>query len=179
MSKLKELTWENHQRAERTEHARKLLKGMTPAEYHRYIYNQYVMYAMLESRASQLGVLDGIEAIQRAELIRQDLTELETEFDLQRTVDLLCPVVAQYTGHVMSLESEDDVLAHIYVRHFGDMYGGQMIAKRNPGSGKMYMFEDVETLKSTIRSKLKDEMATEANRCFEFAMQLFEELSNE
>jgi hypothetical protein len=30
MSKLKELTWANHQKAERTEHARKLLKGMTP-----------------------------------------------------------------------------------------------------------------------------------------------------
>ena len=71
------------------------------------------------------------------------------------------------------------ILAHIYVRHFGDMYGGQMIAKRNPGSGSMYVFEDVEELKTTVRAKLNDDMADEANRCFEFAMQLFEELGDE
>ena len=179
MSKLKELTWENHQKAERTEHARKLLKGMSPQEYHRYIYNQYVQYAVLESRASQLGVLDGIESIQRAEAIRTDMVELEQEHRIQRNVDLLCPVVNRYTQHVMNLENAEDALAHIYVRHFGDMYGGQMIKKRNPGSGKMYEFEDVEKLKTTVRAMLNDDMADEANRCFEFAMQLFEELGDE
>jgi heme oxygenase (biliverdin-producing, ferredoxin) len=179
MSKLKELTWANHSKAERTEHARKLLKGMTPQEYHRYIYNQYVQYAVLESRATDLGVLSGIEDIARAKNISIDMVELENQYDIQRNVDLLCPVVARYTGHIMSLESKEDLLAHIYVRHFGDMYGGQMIAKRNPGSGKMYEFNNVEELKTTVRSMLHDDMADEANRCFEFAMELFEELGDE
>lgn len=179
MSKLKDLTWENHQKAERTQHARKLLKGMTPEEYHRYLYNQYVQYAALESIAKGEGVLQGIEHIARASNILADMTELETEHNIERDVELLCPVVAEYVAHVMRLEDPDDILAHIYVRHFGDMYGGQMIRKRNPGSGKMYDFDNVEELKTIVRSKLKDEMATEANRCFEFAMQLFEELDNE
>ena len=179
MSKLKELTWENHQKAERTEHARKLLKGMEPGEYHRYIFNQYVMYSALETRANQLGLLDGIENIQRAEAIKEDLIELEKEYDITRDPDLLCPVVGDYVPHVMRMDKEDDILAHLYVRHFGDMYGGQMIAKRNPGSGAMYVFENVEELKTTVRSKLHDDMADEANRCFEFAMQLFEELDDE
>ena len=179
MSKLKELTWENHQKAERTEHARKLLKGMSPEEYHRYLYNQYVQYAALESIALSEGVLEGIEHICRAKAITQDLTELEEEYDIQRNVDLLCPTVAQYVGHVMGLDESDDILAHIYVRHFGDMYGGQMIRKRNPGSGKMYDFDNVEELKATVRERLNDDMADEANRCFEFAMQLFEELGDE
>lgn len=179
MSKLKELTWENHQKAERTAHARKLLQGMTPQEYHRYIYNQYVMYAALESQASNWGVLTGIEGISRANAIREDMEELEREHDIQRNTDLLCPVVNSYVAHVMELTNYKDILAHIYVRHFGDMYGGQMIAKRNPGSGKMYEFDNVEELKSTVRSRLSDDMANEANCCFEFAMQLFEELENE
>lgn len=179
MSKLKELTWENHQKAERTEHARKLLKGMEPSEYHRYIFNQYVMYSALETRANQLGLLDGIENIQRAEAIKEDLIELEKEYNITRDPDLLCPVVGDYVPHVMRMEKADDILAHLYVRHFGDMYGGQMIAKRNPGSGAMYVFENVDQLKNTVRSKLHDDMAEEANRCFEFAMQLFEELDNE
>ena len=102
--------------------------------------------------------------------------ELEDEYRIQRNTDLLCPVVNHYSSHVMSLTEHDDILAHIYVRHFGDMYGGQMIRKRQPGSGKMYDFIDVEDLKTTVRAKLKDSMADEANRCFVFAMQLFEEL---
>jgi len=179
MSKLKELTWENHQKAERTEHARKLLKGMTPEEYHRYLYNQYVQYAALESIAKTEGVLDGIEGIARAANILADMTELEEEHDIQRNVDLLCPTVGNYVAHVMGLEESDDILAHLYVRHFGDMYGGQMIRKRNPGSGKMYDFDNVDELKATVRAKLNDEMANEANRCFEFAMKLFEELGDE
>jgi heme oxygenase len=177
MSKLKELTWENHQKAERTDHARKLLKGMTPEEYHRYLYNQYVQYAVLESRAKEINAIAGIESICRAKHILEDLVELENEHRIQRNVDLLCPVVSRYTGHIMTLESVDDLLAHIYVRHFGDMYGGQMIKKRNPGSGKMYEFENVEELKTTVRAMLHDDMADEANRCFEFAMELFEELN--
>jgi hypothetical protein len=54
-----------------------------------------------------------------------------------------------------------------------------MIKKRNPGSGKMYDFNNVEELKTTVRAMLTDDMAPEANTCFEFAMQLFEELDNE
>ncbi|MBO7969912.1 biliverdin-producing heme oxygenase, partial [Pseudomonas aeruginosa] len=94
MSKLKELTWENHQKAERTEHARKLLKGMTPEEYHRYLYNQYVQYAALETIAKGEGVLEGIEHIARASSILADIIELETEYNISRDIELLCPVVA-------------------------------------------------------------------------------------
>ena len=179
MSKLKELTWENHSKAERTEHARKLLKGMTPEEYHRYIYNQYVMYAVLESKAREHGVLKDIEDVCRADAIRADMEEIESEFDIQRNGDLLCQVVADYTEYVLHMRDKDEFLAHIYVRHFGDMYGGQMIKKRNPGSGKMYEFNDVEKLKTTVRKMLHDDMADEANICFQFAMQLFEELESE
>jgi heme oxygenase len=175
MSKLKELTWENHQRAERTEHARKLLKGMEPREYHRYIYNQYIQYAVLEDIAKDRGVLKGIENIIRAPLILQDLEELERDYSIQRNEDLLCSTVMKYANHVSRLSAED-ILAHIYVRHFGDMYGGQMIRKRNPGSGKMYDFENVEELKQEVRSRLNDDMAFEANTCFLFAMDLFREL---
>ena len=179
MSKLKELTWANHQKAERTEHARKLLKGMTPDEYYRYIYNQWVMYAVLENRAREHGVLDGIENIARANAIHTDMVELEHEHNITRDVNLLCQVVADYTDYVMHMKDKDEFLAHIYVRHFGDMYGGQMIKKRQPGSGTMYNFENVEELKTTVRAMLNDDMADEANTCFEFAMQLFEELDGE
>lgn len=176
MNKLKELTWENHQKAERSEFARKLLTGMTPAEYYRYIYNQWIIYAVLENQAEPAGALNGIEDITRADAIHADMIELEHEYGLKRDAALLCKVVTDYTDHIMQMHGKDNFLAHIYVRHFGDMYGGQIIRKRNPGSGKMYDFENVEKLKTTVRSMLNDSMADEANQCFNFAMQLFEEL---
>lgn len=176
---LKELTWANHQKAERTEHARRLLKGMTPEEYYRYIYNQWIMYAVLENQAEPTGALNGIERICRADAIHADMIELEHEYGIKRDADLLCKVVSDYTDYVMQMKDKEAFLAHIYVRHFGDMYGGQMIKKRNPGSGTMYDFNDVEELKTKVRAMLHDNMAEEANRCFEFAIQLFEELDSE
>jgi len=176
MSKLKELTWEVHQQAERTEFARKLLKGLTPEEYHRYLYNQYMIYSIIEDAAKQ--VLPELEDIFRAEHIYNDIRELEKEYAIGTTPDLLMPVVRNYEKHVINLD-RIGVLAHIYVRHFGDMYGGQMIKKRNPGSGTMYDFNNVDELKTKVRSMLSDDMADEANRCFEFAIELFKELESE
>jgi hypothetical protein len=58
----------------------------------------------------------------------------------------------------------------------GDLAGGQMIAKRVPGSGKYYQFEDPDTLKAAIRERLSDDMADEAKLCFQFAKEFFEEM---
>jgi hypothetical protein len=59
----------------------------------------------------------------------------------------------------------------------GDLSGGQMIAKRIPGSGKYYQFGDEpEKIKEAIRSKLDDSLADEAIICFDYAARFFEEM---
>lgn len=176
MSKLKELTWHNHQKAERTKFARKLLGGISPKDYYRYLYNQYMLYHALETRAADL--LPELRGIFRSQHIIKDLQELERLYDIENSINNLMPVVSKYEQHLEKLD-RDGILAHIYVRHFGDMYGGQMIKKHVPGSGLMYNFIDVDNLKQTVRAMLHDSMADEANSCFEFAMQLFEELERE
>lgn len=173
MSKLKELTWEQHQRAERTEFARKLLKGLTPIEYHRYLLNQYHIYYSLETAAQE--ILNKFPAMRRSDKIKFDLEELEVTYGLGKDSTMLTNTAEHYAYYVTRLNREQ-LLAHLYVRHFGDMYGGQMIKKRNPGQGRMYDFDDVEKLKADFRTLLNDDMADEANSCFEFAMKLFEEL---
>ena len=174
-TKLKELTWENHQNAERMVVARKLLKGMPAPEYHRFIYNQYVQYEALEVAARAAGMLEGIEGICRAPGMLADMEELEQEFGIERDEAALCPVVQEYVAYVNELDN-DGLIAHIYVRHFGELHGGQMIKKRAPGSGKMYDFVEPRALIKETRTRLHDDMAPEANRAFEFAMQLFKEL---
>lgn len=176
MNRLKELTLENHRKAERSRFAKKLLKGLTPEEYHRYLVNQHEIYMALEVFAHK--IIDEFPEIQRSLRIADDIVELEHEYDIKWHPNLLCDVVDEYRKHVSKL-NRNGLLAHIYVRHFGDMYGGQIIRSRNPGSGKMYDFANVEELKAKVRSMLDDSMADEANKCFEFAMKLFEELDNE
>jgi len=74
-------------------------------------------------------------------------------------------------------EDPDKLMAHIYVRHMGDLSGGQMISKKVPGSGTMYKFEDdVTVLKDKIRVRLNDSMADEAKIAFDFATKLFQQM---
>ena len=109
------------------------------------------------------------------------MQELEEEHGFVFDPRQLSNVTSEYANHIENLmlnEDVDGLIAHMYVRHFGDMYGGAMIAKRVPGSGKMYQFEDKEDLKVHLRGLLNDDMADEANRCFGYAIRLFEELGD-
>ena len=55
-----------------------------------------------------------------------------------------------------------------------------MIKKKIPGNGLMYEFEgDTKVLIEEFRKLLSDDMAEEAKKCFDFASQLFDELSKE
>jgi len=177
---LKELTWENHKSAERKKFASILMSGsIDPFLYYKYLTNQYYMYVTLESKLP----LDKLEIadIRRAGLMRMDLLELELEYGFDKDKypqnDLLTRSTKDYLSYCESKDKPEDLIPHMYVRHFGDMYGGAMISKKVPGLGRMYAFKDKEGLKTKVRAILNDDMADEANACFEFAIRLFEELA--
>ena len=67
-------------------------------------------------------------------------------------------------------------MAHVYVRHMGDMYGGKAIAKRVPGSGRAYGFADRPALIRAFDSKLHVGLVNEALRAFDLAIDFFHEL---
>ena len=141
MATLKELTWEFHKNAERSNFARKLLKGELSNEgYAEYLANQYFIYEALERYSSKAGILNGIEEICRASAIKKDLDELGFGgFKIKDSA-------VEYSKWCKLLYEKrpEQLLAHIYVRHFGDLHGGQMIAKRVPGSGAYYKFNGNE-----------------------------------
>jgi heme oxygenase len=179
MSKLKELTWENHKRAERSNFMRRMLKKeMTNYQYYVYLANQMMCYYVLETYADQLGLLKDIEHLKRSSKISKDMSEFE------RTDGFEQPLVLKSTEKYMKyLESisryPEKLMAHIYVRHMGDLSGGQIIKKLVPGSGLYYEFEgDIDELKAKIRAKLNDNMAEEANTCFNMVYSMLEELEN-
>ena len=57
-----------------------------------------------------------------------------------------------------------------------DLFGGQFIAKCVPGSGRMYKFNDIETLKTNIRSLATDDLGDEARIAFKWAIDIMNEL---
>jgi heme oxygenase len=61
----------------------------------------------------------------------------------------------------------------------GDLYGGQIIAKRVPGQGRFYKFKDADKLKEQIRAELTDDLGDEARIAFVWAIKIMRELNNE
>jgi len=175
---LKELTKEVHQQAERQGFVKELMSGqMSGDKYAVFLYNQYALYNLLEVCAMSLGLLNKFPQIRRAPNILADFQELWTQSDMPSLTDS----TNRYLKHIMTIKDDPKkLMAHLYVRHMGDLSGGQMIKKRVPGKGTMYDFDcDIKTTKELIRSETSDEMADEARLCFQYATELFKELHNE
>lgn len=175
MSQLKELTWEHHREAERQDFVKVILSGkIHPDFYATYLWNQHKKYDLIEALASAHGILDNLPDIRRKNKIEQDYLELWQHESPPPVV----PAVHDYIDHMKSLvEDPHKITAHLYVMHMGDLSGGQIIAKRIPGEGRLYKFDsDLTELKEAIRAKTDDSMADEARICFSFATKMFQDL---
>lgn len=173
---LKELTHEQHRRAETRPFVKVLFKGdVHPKLYATYLKNQHPIYEILEVCAMPHGLMNSFPEIRRAPAILADFVELWGDDVAHPT---MLPVVDEYIKYILSIKDDPSrLMAHIYVRHMGDLSGGQMIAKRVPGAGKYYQFgDDPEKIKDAIRAKLNDSLADEARVCFDFAAKLFEQM---
>ena len=146
-------------------------KKITEEVYADFLFQQYQCYSALEKKAKEYGLLDGIEDIARTQKIFDDFIEFGLSGSHFKSTQ-------NYITHIDTL-SKEQVLAHLYVRHFGDMYGGQMIKRLIPGKGSMYEFENRPELIAKVREMLTDDLADEANVCFDFVLELFDELAIE
>ena len=113
-------------------------------------------YAVLEHTAIKMGVFDTLPDIARTAHMVKDLTTLS------------CPVYQKresttaYIHHIESLTNPQDVLAHVYTLHMGDMYGGQILKNLVPSIGTMYEFTNRSELVKIIRKNRTDDMVLEA-----------------
>lgn len=177
MTVLKELTWENHKRAEKTLFMKRLAKKeLTPREYYTFLTNQFMMYKALEDAGEALDLFADISSIKRLSSIEKDLVELETQYGYDYSD--LTDAAVDYMDHIETISKDrDKLLAHFYVRYMGDLSGGQILKKLVPGSGAYYDFDgEVDTLKERLSAKLNVDMSYEANLCFEMMTTFLEEL---
>jgi len=175
MSNLKELTWEHHKNAERQDFVKVLMSGkIHPDFYATYLWNQHAKYNLLEALGQVNRLFDDFPEIQRKKRIEDDFNEIWEHSE----PPIVVPSTHKYISHVKGIMTDPvSLMAHVYVLHMGDLSGGQMIAKKVPGSGTMYKFDaDTSELKEKVRSKISDTMAEEAKWVFESSTELFQDL---
>lgn len=177
---LKEITKDLHTEAERTVFAKKLISGnLTTEEYANYLWQMVLIYNGIENFAGYQGQLDNLPDIRRASKIYEDCIELVGPHHNLKWL----PDTVDYYKYLLDLYNNQDrrhlIKAHLYCRHMGDLFGGQMIKNRVPGKGRFYEFKDAEALKVAIRSELTDDLGPEARVAFEWAIKLMNALHKE
>ena len=165
-----------HHNAERQRFAGVLMSGKISEEsYLKYLQNQFYCYYTLENH-SEFNLPD--DRLKRSDNILEDIQELkQTDGEMYNMRDALTESTKDYIKYVKdNINTQEDFMAHVYVRYLGDLRGGQMISKKVPGSGKYYEFDEPEELANVIYNNINDGMSDEAKKVFQFATQLFIEM---
>jgi heme oxygenase len=170
---LKELTWESHQKAEETPFMKAVFAKAMPEDlWIDWTYQKWLFYGAIEGAAGANRLLGDLPDLRRAFYLFMDYNEMNTE----KKKHEFRPIVIDYYNYIISIANDPNkIMAHLYTWHMGDMFGGQMIKKIVPGSHRNLEFQDAETLKTNIRSKLDDSMADEANIAFDWAIRMMRE----
>ena len=181
MLDIKELTMEHHKDAERQGFVKILMSGEIDHKlYATYLYNQAQCYSVLEKYGLHNSLFRDTPNLLRTEHILYDFNS----FGIKKPE--ITESTKKYIDHIESIQDEAMKLyAHVYVRHMGDLSGGQMIMKRTPGPNRYYKFKHKEVgdykriVKETINTYLnvyEHSVLPEANYCFESATKLFKEM---
>ena len=165
---LKEATAELHSKAEKMTFNQRMFRGeLSEVEYMNYLIQQMTIFDEIESRDLVIKGLD------RKEKVMQDIAELNN--DQLSEQNMVCPATVYYATYLKDL-NDVDILPHVYLNYLALAYGGQMMKRVTPGSGKMYDFDNMQELVGSIRAIQKDEWANEVNKGFQFLIAIFDEL---
>lgn len=170
---LKEATAEKHSIAENTPFMKAVFQHKITKElWADYTYQRSLIYNGIESMAKYAGLLEDLADLPRAHNLYLDWKDMTPDPKISSYKN----TTIEYYKYILNLhQNPDKIMAHLYVWHMGDLYGGQAIKKLAPGPHRSLEFNNVEELKQKIRSKLNDDMADEANIAFDWAIKLLNE----
>ena len=137
-----------------------------------FIFQKTLIYKGLEGLAGAYCGCNQVPDLYRAFLLYQDFKELSHNQQYYFKKSTL-----EYYDYIQTLAGHPNcIMAHVYVWHMGDLFGGQMIRRLTPGSNLALQFDNKDILVAFIRSKCDDSMAEEANLAFEYAIKIMNEL---
>ena len=173
---LKELTAENHARAESTLFMKAVFSKTLPRElWMDWTFQKSLFYGTIEHAAGELGLLKDLPDIRRVEKIQEDYLAMNPKGPEQQKFEHNIETT-QYHAYIRSIKDDPKrIMAHLYTWHMGDLFGGQMIKKIVNAPHSSLDFEDPATLMTNIRTKLDDSMGDEANIAFDWAIRMMRE----
>ena len=131
----------------------------------------HALRVLEEGLGEKFNLFESMENLKRHKFIIEDFNELS-----DKTLNYIAKEsTLDYFKYLSTIDNINQAMAHIYVRHMGDLFGGQQLAKCVPGSAKMYKFENIRDLMTTLRSKISDDMANEANIAFDYNIKMLKE----
>lgn len=167
---LKEFTAEKHRLAETTPFMRAVFaRKMNKDLWADYTYQKMLFYNGIEGVAGACGLTQDLPDIARAHYLYRDYKNM-TGGELRHPYR---QVAIDYYKYILNLYPDSKkIMAHLYVWHMGDLFGGQMIKKIIDASHESLEFKNSDSLKEKIRAKLSDDMANEANIAFDWAIKI-------
>jgi heme oxygenase len=175
MSVLREITHEKHRAVEELPFIQYLLHGnITEADYVTYLAEMLAIYQHLENLATQAGLFEGLEELPRSQRMLEDLNELAPGHLIDPTNSTL--QYLEYLSGLYNSPHRDQLFAHVYVRHMGDLYGGKLIARRVPGGGRWYEFDNRADVSKRFGQRVTLDLANEALTAFDHYSNIFQDL---
>jgi len=175
MSVLREITSEKHKVVEQLPFIQYLLHGnISESHYVIYLAEMLIIYQHLEDLATRAGLFVGIEQLPRAQHMSKDLEELAPGHVTNPCAST--KFYLEYLSKLFDSLRRDQLFAHVYVRHMGDLYGGKLIARRVPGSGLWYEFDNRSELAKKFNERITLDLADEALVAFDHYANIFQEL---
>lgn len=172
---LRELTQAKHDIADKLPFLNDVFdRKVTKEQYLNYLTQMVRVYSTLEAKANEYGILKDFPGIERTRRIEEDVLELTQEVS---TIFSPFKETEDYCKYLSTLTEPRKIMAHVYVRHMGDLFGGQTLKTRVPGSAKWFQFENTRDLIMKIRAVATPDLADEANVAFDYSINILKKLS--
>lgn len=172
MTILRDITNDKHREVEQTPLIQYMFNEKISEEFYKmYLSELFHIYNQLERCANRFNLFDGLEGLRRSRLILEDICDLSGKGVLYDPTD----ATKEYLEYLKELDSTQ-IMAHIYVRHMGDLYGGKMLSRIVPGSGRCYQFDNRKQLIYNFNERITLDLADEALKSFDIFIGIFNEM---